>query len=376
SIGILAGGIAHDFNNLLTAIIGNLSLVELHIKSGCSISEALENTEKASQQARELTQQLLIFSKGGKPVRKIASVASLLRDSARLALSGSNVKYGLSLPDNLWWAEIDEGQINQVINNLIINADQAMPGGGTIDVFAENIIVKANDDLPLKEGGRYIKISIRDAGIGIPQEYLNRIFDPYFTTKQKGSGLGLAICYSIIKKHAGHIKVESKAGVGTTFSIYLPALKRETFIVEDIIEEGPACGHGKILFMDDQEIIRDMAGEMLADLGYEVKLARDGHEAFEMYKEAKESGYAFDAVILDLTVPGGVGGAEIIHKLLEIDPQVKAIVSSGYSNDPIMSEYEQHGFKGVVAKPYKIKDLSWELRKIVVRRQEPVVSGQ
>jgi two-component system cell cycle sensor histidine kinase/response regulator CckA len=375
SIGILAGGIAHDFNNLLTAIIGNISLIEMHTKSGCSISGAVKNTEKASQQARELTQQLLTFSKGGKPVRKAASIAGLLKDAARLALSGSNVRYRLSIPDDLWWAEIDEGQINQVTNNLVINADQAMPGGGTIDIIAENIVVGTRDALPLKEG-RYIKVSIRDQGIGIPQEYLHRIFDPYFTTKQKGSGLGLAICYSIIKKHAGYLTVKSTSGVGTTFSFYLPALIRETFIVEDIIEEGPTCGHGKILFMDDQEIIRDMAGEMLADLGYEVELARDGHDALEMYKKAKESGHAFDAVILDLTVPGGVGGAEVIQKLLEIDPHVKAIVSSGYSNDPIMSEYERHGFKGVVAKPYKVKDLSWELQKVVHKSMVPVSSKQ
>ncbi|MEW6379523.1 MAG: MASE3 domain-containing protein [bacterium] len=370
SVGLLAGGIAHDFNNLLAAIIGNLSLIEMYLKSGGSIFEPLKNTERASQQARELTQQLLTFSKGGNPVRKTASIANLLRDAARLALSGSNVTCRLHLPDNLWWAEIDEGQISQVINNLLINADQAMPEGGTIELQAENVVIREGsegsngDDLPLDDG-RYIRVTVRDQGIGIPKEYLTRIFDPYFTTKQKGSGLGLAICYSIVRKHAGHITVESKVGVGTSFSFYLPASAREAFVVEDVIEEGPIRGQGKILFMDDQEIIRDMAEEMLLDLGYEVELAREGQEAVEMYKKARESGHAFDAVILDLTIPGGMGGDETIRKLLEIDPKVNAIVSSGYSGDPIVSEYRQHGFQGVVAKPYNLEGLSRELHRVL-----------
>jgi|GEM_PF-1104690 len=366
SIGLLAGGIAHDFNNLLAAIIGNLSLIEMYLKSGSgSIIETLKNTEIASQQARELTQQLLTFSKGGSPVRKAASVANLLRDAARLSLSGSNVTCRLYLPDDLWWAEIDEGQINQVINNLLINADQAMPGGGIIELRAENVVVRESDNLPLK-GGEYIRVSVKDRGIGIPKEYLPHIFDPYFTTKQKGSGLGLAISYSIIKKHGGYITVDSKVGTGTIFSFYLPASSRQALAVEDVIEEeGVICGQGKILFMDDQEIIRNMAEEMLTDLGYEVELARDGHEAVEMYQKAHESGNDFDAVILDLTVPGGIGGSDVIGKLLKIDPEVRAIVSSGYSADPIMSEYERYGFKGVVAKPYKLEDLSRELHRVL-----------
>ncbi|MCL6583920.1 MAG: PAS domain S-box protein [bacterium] len=366
SIGLLAGGIAHDFNNLLAAIIGNLSLIEMYLKSGSgSIIETLKNTEIASQQARELTQQLLTFSKGGSPVRKSASVANLLRDAARLSLSGSNITCRLYLPDDLWWAEIDEGQINQVINNLLINADQAMPGGGIIELRAENVVVRESDNLPLK-GGEYIRVSVKDRGIGIPKEYLPHIFDPYFTTKQKGSGLGLAISYSIIKKHGGYITVDSKVGTGTIFSFYLPASSRQALAVEDVIEEeGVICGQGKILFMDDQEIIRNMAEEMLTDLGYEVELARDGYEVVEMYKKAHESGNDFDAVILDLTVPGGIGGSDVIGELLKIDPEVRAIVSSGYSADPIMSEYERYGFKGVVAKPYKLEDLSRELHRVL-----------
>jgi two-component system, cell cycle sensor histidine kinase and response regulator CckA len=328
-----------------------------------------------------LTQQLLTFSKGGSPIKKNASITELLRETSDFILSGSKVRCEFSLPDNLWSVEVDEGQISQVINNLIINARQAMPKGGIIKVCAENVGeengVAENGGLEVNSGsilkastpgkGNYVKISVKDQGSGIPKEYLSKIFDPYFTTKEKGSGLGLATSYSIIKKHGGYISVESEVGVGTTFYVYLPASMKEILTGED--EQEDICfGHGNILLMDDQESIREMVGEMLSFFGYEVESAGEGTEAINLYKKAKEAGQPFDAVILDLTVPGGMGGEEVVQKLLEIDPQVKAIVSSGYSDDLIISEYKQYGFSGVVIKPYDMKKLSEALHKVISNR--------
>ncbi|MEW5803357.1 MAG: PAS domain S-box protein [bacterium] len=364
SIGILAGGIAHDFNNLLTAIIGNLSLLDLYLRSENNVSRVLRETEKASQQAKHLTSQLLTFSKGGLPVKKTTSISEIIKNAADFALSGSKTRCELSLPDDLWWAEIDEGQISQALNNLLINASQAMPEGGIIAISAENLIAGAMSGLPLKEG-KYVRISIKDQGVGIPEKYLNQVFDPYFTTKLQGSGLGLSITYSIIKSHGGYISVESQVGVGTVFHIYLPSSEKESPAMKEIPEEGLCSGRGRVLFMDDQESLRDMVGEMLIDLGYEVELAKEGEEAIEIYEQARESKRPFDAVILDLTIPGGMGGEEAIKKLQSIDPEVKAIVSSGYSQDPIMSEYRQYGFSEVVAKPYGIKELSEVLHKVI-----------
>ncbi len=363
SVGILAGGIAHDFNNILTVILGNISFAKMYTTSEDDIFETLTKAEKASLKARDLTQQLLTFSRGGAPVKKTASITKLLKESAGFILRGSNVRCEVSISNELWSTEIDEGQISQVINNLIINADQAMPEGGTIQVHAKNITVGVEDDVPLQDG-EYVKITITDQGSGISPEHLQKIFDPYFTTKQKGSGLGLAISYSIINRHNGYITVESKLGIGTTFHIYLPASQKQIPIKKGV-KKGPVMGKGKILVMDDDEVIRDFIDRVLAHLGYEVVCAEDGSEAIELYKRAKESNQSFDAVILDLTIPGGMGGAETIQKLLEMDHQVKAIVSSGYSNDPVMSNFQQYGFNGVITKPYKIQELSQVLHKII-----------
>ena len=368
SIGTLAGGIAHDFNNVLTVILGNISLAMMYLETGRAadkIIERLTEAERASMLAKDLTQQLLTFSRGGAPIKKIAFIAELLKDSVIFALRGSNVRCEFSMPDDLWPAEIDEGQINQVINNLIINADQAMASGGIVKVRAENMTVKAEHGLPVKDG-EYVKISIEDRGIGIPEDDLPKIFDPYFTTKQKGSGLGLSTSYSIIKNHDGHITAESQVGVGTTFHIYLPASPEEILVVEKKVEGKPIMGEGRILVMDDEKHVRDLAAEMLSSIGYKVTTAIDGTEAIEMYKEAMESGNPFDAVIIDLTIPGGMGGKETIQKLIEVDPQVKAIVSSGYSNDPILANFGEYGFKGVVAKPYKTSELSAVLHRVIM----------
>jgi len=363
SLGILAGGIAHDFNNILMAIMGNITLAKMYAKPGDKIFERLKEAENASLRAKDLTQQLLTFSRGGAPIKKTAFISKLLEDTVAFVLSGSNVRCEFSISGDLWPVEVDEGQISQVINNLIINADHAMPRGGIIKVNAENIAVDVEQGLPLKEGN-YIKISVEDQGIGIPEEHLQKIFDPYFTSKQKGSGLGLATAYSIVKRHDGYVQVESELGAGTTFNIYLPASSKQ-ILIEKELRERIHTGKGKILVMDDEEVIREVAGEMIEVLGYEVEFAKDGAEAIELYKKAKESAQPFHAIIMDLTIPGGMGGKETIQELIEIDPETKAIVCSGYSNDPIMADYRKYGFRGVIAKPYKIKELGEILYKVI-----------
>ncbi len=360
SVGILAGGIAHDFNNILTAILDNVVLAKAYT-SESRVMDKLASIEKASLQARNLTHQLLTFSRGGVPIRRITSIAQLVKDSAVFALRGSNVGCQFSIAEDLWPVEVDEGQIHQVINNLIINAEQAMPEGGMVKVTAENVVVDRDGTLAR---GKYVKISIADEGIGIPEKYFSKIFDPYFTTKQRGSGLGLATSYSIIKKHNGHIDLESEVGVGSTFFIFLPAsgeeVEKEEEIPGRVVE-----GEGRILFMDDESIIREAAGEVLQYLGYRVEFAKDGKEVIAFYKEAMKSGKPFDVVIMDLTIPGGMGGEETLRELKKVDPYVRAIVSSGYSNDPIMADYRSHGFKGVVTKPYTLAELSETLREVM-----------
>ena len=324
----------------------------------------LAEAESTCMKTRDLTQQFLTFSRGGAPIRKTTSIAEVLKDSAIFALRGSNVRCEFSIPDNLWPVEVDQGQMNQVINNIVINADQAMPNGGIVRICGENIAIGAEPGLPLQTG-TYIRVSIEDQGFGIPQENLGQIFDPYFTTKHGGSGLGLAAVYFIIKKHDGHIIAESEVGVGTTFRIYLPASPGKMCAVKEEEKEHPITGEGRALVMDDEKYIRDLTAEMLSSIGYKVTTAIDGVEAIELYKEAIASGNPFDAVILDLTVPGGMGGRETIQNLIEIDSKVKAIVSSGYSNDPIMADFKEYGFKGVIAKPYKTRELGEVLHKVI-----------
>ena len=368
SLGLLAGGIAHDFNNLLTGILGSVSLAQLHADTGSQQAAWLLEAEKAIERARTLTQQLLTFSKGGAPVRKTARIDELILDSASFALRGSNVGCEFSIPDDLWPVDIDEGQISQVISNLVVNADEAMPEGGTVRVGARNLAPGEPRPSELPDG-RCVEISVTDQGIGVPTEYLERIFDPYFTTKKKGSGLGLTTCYAIVRKHGGTITVESRPGRGSTFRICLEASGRSSPPAQAREEAEP--GHGRILVMDDEEVIRNVCRHMLTHLGYEVVTAGDGAEAVCRYTDAWASRRPFDAVIMDLTVPGGLGGKDATDRIRKLDPAAKVIVSSGYSNDPIMSDFRAHGFDGVIVKPYEIRLLSRQLREVLVGRADP-----
>jgi CheY-like chemotaxis protein len=323
----------------------------------------LAEAEKAAMRARDLTQQLLAFSKGGAPVKKITSVKELLSEWVVFALRGSNVKCEFRIPDDLWDAEIDEGQVSQVFHNLAINADQAMPEGGRIYVSGENRVETGGSGSHLV-AGNYVKISIRDEGIGVAPEHLQRIFEPYFTTKAAGSGLGLATSYTTIKRHGGHIAVTSEVGVGTIFHVFLPASESRA-APKPLFSNAPKVGQGKILLMDDESIIRDLGTEMLTRLGYQVATTKDGLEAITLYRKSQDLGDPFDAVIMDLTIPGGMGGKEAIKELLDLDPGIKAVVSSGYCNDPIMGEFKKHGFAGVLAKPYSAKEMSEVLHTII-----------
>ncbi len=363
SVGVLAGGLAHDFNNLLTAVLGNISMAKMYVDNRSKAFVRLTEAESASRRATDLTYQLLTFSRGGAPIKKTALISDIIREAVNFSLSGTNVASRFSAVEPVWAVDVDAGQMSQVFNNLIINAVQAMPNGGTVFISVENIVLPDGAVATLP-AGQYVRITVQDTGPGIPEENLSRIFDPYFTTKQHGSGLGLTSVYSIVKRHDGHVSVESMTGQGTAFRIYLPASgNRESGASPG--ETGVVGGHGRILVMDDEQIVRDVSSDMLQSLGYDVECAKTGAEAVERYSRALEEEQPFQAVIMDLTVPGGMGGRDAIKKLLAIDPDVKAIVSSGYSNDPIMADFKKYGFKGVIIKPYNIDSFSKILHDVL-----------
>lgn len=364
AIGLLAGGIAHDFNNLLTGIIGNIMLAKLKSPNE-ELTHLLENTEKASYRARELTRQLLTFARGGAPVKETASVVDVIRDVASFTLRGSNTRWTLEAEEDISPVELDTGQFGQVIQNLVLNSDQAMPDGGVIAIRVANCAIGDKASFPLPAGS-YVRIRVADEGIGIAREYLSRIFDPYFSTKRKGSGLGLATSYAIIRNHNGLITVDSELGAGTVMTIYLPAAAGPAPPKEQD-ELHPVRGKGKVLVMDDDEIVRTVALQMLTHLGYKVIESSDGLEAITLYQRALEKGEPFDVVILDLTVPGRMGGKETIARLLRIDPSVRAIVSSGYSNDPVMADFKEYGFSAVVPKPYSLNRLGAAVHSLCSR---------
>ncbi len=372
SLGILAGGIAHDLNNLLSIIIGNINLAENDIKPEIGQSAFLKEAEKACFKTKDLTKQFITLSIGGAPVKKSHSIGDLLIETANRFLSNFHINYDFSPPDDLWPVEFDEDQMKQAVGNLMTNAVDSMPAGGSVDLKAENVKTVTDTvsrNMPF-EDGNHIKITISDNGIGIPEENIARIFDPYFSTKsrgtQKGMGLGLTTAWSVITRHGGRLTVESKFGTGTVASILLPAceIKEKEQKIEKALhhainaEEISTVRTGKILLMDDEEMIRELASEMLSRNGYDAELACDGTEAIELFKKAMNSGKPYDVVILDLTIKGGIGGKATVKALLEIDPHIKAIVSSGYSDDPVITDSKKYGFCGALSKPYTMKDMT------------------
>ncbi len=359
SVGVLAGGIAHDFNNILTIILGNINLARAYLTSNDKATALLNKAEKASHRAQGLTQQLLTFSKGGDPVRETTDIKEVIIDSAHFVLLGSKVACNFAIDDDLWLVDIDTGQMSQVIQNITLNARHAMPRGGEITIKCSNVNdISMETDLDI-QGKKYIKITIQDNGDGISQQHLDKIFDPYFSTRQEGSGLGLAITHSIINKHDGNIFVNSEPGQGTLFTIYLPASDKSVNSIKTFkkIKRIKTDSRAKILVMDDEELILNLAEKMLGYLGHEVLKASDGREAIELYKKQLYSKKPIDVIIMDLTIPGGIGGREAIIEILKIDPRAKAVVSSGYSNDKVMADYQRYGFKAAIAKPYKLAEL-------------------
>jgi two-component system, cell cycle sensor histidine kinase and response regulator CckA len=358
SLGLLAGGIAHDFNNILTGILGNISFAGQFLDGAHPARKPMENAEKASLRAAELAHQLLTFAKGGLPVKKRVSVGSLVQESVSLALHGSNVQSMVDIPASVHAVEADEGQLNQAFNNVIINALQSMPQGGILSVKAENLTLDAQTEGTLPPGD-YVKVSFTDQGSGISHEDQSRIFDPYFTTKPGGTGLGLASVHSIVTKHGGKVEVSSSVQQGTTFTFYLHSAGEPP--AEPLPLPAPAVFHcqteSTVLVMDDEETIRDLAADILAALGYAVTTCSNGEEAIGLYREASERGKPFLAAIMDLTIPAGMGGKEAAQRILAYDPSARLIVSSGYSNDPVMARHGDYGFCAAVVKPYRWADL-------------------
>lgn len=363
SVGVLAGGIAHDFNNILAAILGNISLSLLDESLSAATREFLQDAEKASLRARDLTQQFLTFSKGGFPIKEISSLVEVIRDSANFILRGKQVICQFSFPDDLWCVEIDKGQISQVIQNIALNASEAITGSGTIVITCCNTDMIEDRNCIGPRERKYVKISISDYGIGIPANVVDKIFDPYYSTKKEGSGLGLAISHAIITKHEGQIFVKSTPGVGTTFTLYIPATssKVETNTSAKVAIS-PAGKKITILIMDDDKMVRDVAKAMLTNLGHEVILAVDGEEAIKAFRDANNT---IDIVIMDLTIPGGMGGKEAGREILKINPAAKVMVSSGYSNDPIMANFQDYGFCSALVKPYRFQELSKVISQLV-----------
>jgi len=364
SLGTLAGGIAHDLNNILTVISGNIGLAQLEAPAEeKSLLGCLAKASQAAQEAAHMSSQLLTFSKGGSPVKKIVRMSELLAKSAHFSLHGSNLRAEMDIPPDLWATEVDPAQIEQVINAIMINAREAMPSGGTVDISARNVELE-NKPGALLTGGRYIKIAIADHGGGVSPDIATKIFDPYFTTKPVSSGLGLSISFSIVKKHGGMLHLEQSSPSGAVFSFFLPAAPAEPAIVRSM-GNGPGmpCPLQRILVMDDEEGIRELTSQLLNTLGYEVTAVTNGVEAINTYERAMRRGENFQAVILDATIRGGMGGLATIARLRNLDPSVVAIICSGYSDEAALAEFLQYGFRGALPKPFTRRDLADVLQR-------------
>ncbi|MDZ7696135.1 MAG: PAS domain S-box protein [Deltaproteobacteria bacterium] len=371
AVATLTGGIAHDYNNLLSIIVGNLGLAMQEAEPGSDLTAFLAEAEKASRKVGNLTHELMALSRGGAMVKEVGPLKEILRSAASTVPPDPGVSFNESISDDLWPVPHDSRKMEAVFRNVLTNAVEAMPDGGTLNISAENLRVEDDQTdrgLPPKAGD-YVKITIEDQGRGIPEDVLDKLFDPYFSTKpmgvQKGMGLGLATAYAIVKRHDGHISINSTPGVGTTVSIYLPAAEREVPKEERKKVESMTVPGVRVLVMDDEEMLRNLVQQMLTRLGYEIKTVKDGVEAIEAYGNGLDSHEPFDAVILDLTVKGGMGGEQTIQELVKIDPDIKAIASSGYSNDPVMADPEKYGFKTALAKPYEMKRLKETLKKVL-----------
>ena len=364
SLGTLAAGIAHDFNNFLAAILGNISLAKQILDPASKAVARLEAAERASDRASELAGKLLTFSKGGKPVRERISLESIVRDSALLSVHGTPVRCEFGIAEDLWAADADAGQIGQAIGNLVVNAVQAMPGGGTVRIRGANVTI-GQGEMAYVEPGPYVKIEVADTGVGIPEKNLKRIFDPYFTTRENATGLGLTTSYHIMKSHGGNLFVESEHGAGTTVSLYLPASTERVPHVVEAEMETARDGNWKVLVMDDEDLVREMEIGMFEHLGCEARGARDGSEAIGMYKDAAKEGTPYDLVVMDLTVPGRMGGREACASLLRIYPDARVIVCSGYSSDPVMSDHAAYGFRGMLGKPFHMEELKRVMEQVL-----------
>jgi PAS domain S-box-containing protein len=364
SIGALAGGIAHDFNNTLTGIITNLFVAKMQVGASSETFELIAEAEKAAYKATALTKQLLTFSAEGITVKVKACIKDIIEDSIGFFLSGSSVEYKLVFDSNLALVEIDRGQVDSVLQSVIANAEEAMPDGGTITISVENVSIDGKGFFPLKPGD-YVRVSVQDEGQGIPRGIIERIFDPFFTTKENSAGLGLSSAYAIVKKHNGYIDVSSEEGKGTTIAIYLPACPRESGAEPEQPKADSAAAKHKILLMDDEDLVRNAARKLLVRMGFDVVDCTNGTDALREYSLALEAGQRFDAVILDLTIAGGIGGKITISELQKLDPQVRAIVSSGYTNDPVLADYRAFGFSGMVAKPYTFEELSRTVQAVL-----------
>ncbi|MBI5590545.1 MAG: PAS domain S-box protein [Deltaproteobacteria bacterium] len=372
AIGVLAGGIAHDFNNILMAIVGNVSMVKQYAGKWDSIFPLLAAIEEACRRASDLTHQFLTFSSGGKPLKEKGSITGILRGSSAEVLKDSAISCLIHIADDLSDVEIDPQLIRHVISNIVANAREAMPSGGVLSIYADNFLLRQDSpiaDLPLLPG-HYVRVTLRDEGVGIAETQLSRIFDPYFSTKEigtrKGKGLGLTMVHSIIQKHHGHIQIQSLPGKGTTVMLYLPAFQEEPGVVLPSENREPS-EKNRVLLMDDEDMIREITGEMLRHLGYDVECAENSDQALALYQRGMESKMPYDAAILDIHIPDGVGGIETLQRLRVIDPGVKAIVSSGYSVDSVLTDFRKYGFAGCLAKPYRLEELEKTLHDVLTR---------